>query len=78
MRIIKLADSKESRAQFLRGFKFTLGLVAGVNLRRAATAAAAGQRRQRLDGGSRAAEMIDQRAECTRTRYYGANAGSPK
>ena len=46
-----------------------LGIGARKNLHRSAGAAAPGERRQRLQRSTCAAEMIDQRAEGARARY---------
>jgi hypothetical protein len=62
----------------MRGLQFGLGILARKDARRRRSAAAAGERRQRGQRGARAAKVIDQVAERTGARYYGANPGKPE
>ncbi len=65
------------RAQFARGLDLALGLLARIDLRRAAAAAAPRQCRQRIKRGARAAEMIDQCAEGARPDILAADKPQP-
>jgi hypothetical protein len=76
--IIGLARGDKRGAQFVCGLDLALGLLARIDFRHGTTTAAARQTRQSLERRPGAAEMIDQGAKSARTRYYGANAGSPK
>jgi hypothetical protein len=75
-RVIGFADRDQADAKLACGFDLAFGLMARIDLRRDRAAAAPGECRQGVERGARAAKMIDQRAEGTRARYYGANAGS--
>ena len=76
-RIAGFADGDELCAQSVRGLDLALGLLARIDLRRAATAAAARQRRQRFQRCARAAEMIDQRPKGARTDILAADKAQP-
>jgi hypothetical protein len=61
-------------AHSLTGGKFGARIVLAADAPRTIGAAAPRQIRQPLQRRARAAEMIDQRTEGARPRYYGANA----
>ena len=69
LRIVRLAEPDQFDAARARGFQFGLGVLARTDARRARCAAAAGERRQGVKRGARAAIVIDQIAEGARTRY---------
>ena len=60
MRIAGFAQSHQRDSEFFRGGEFALGVFARADLHGAAGPAAPRQRRQCLQRGARAAEMIDQ------------------
>jgi hypothetical protein len=76
-RIIGLPQRHEGGAEFVGGRDLALGLRAGENLRRRAGAAAAGERRQRLECGTGAAEMIDEGAKRAWADILAANEPQP-
>ena len=75
-RIAGFADGDERHAELLRGFDFLLGRFARTNLRRS-SAAPPRQRGQGLERGARAAEMIDEGAECARPDILAADKAQP-
>ena len=76
-RIAGFAQGHERDAELLRRRDLALRIVARANLRRAAGAAAPRQRRQRLERGARAAEMIDQGAKRARADIRAADKAEP-
>jgi hypothetical protein len=73
-RIIRFAERDEADAAGARRFQLGRGVFARTNAGRPRVVAAAGERGQGVERGTRAAIVIDQVAERARTRYYGANA----
>jgi hypothetical protein len=75
-RIVRLAECDQGNAKFAASLDLALDFFAGANLRRAGAAAAC-QRRQRLERGARAAEMIEQRAKSARSDILTADKPQP-
>ncbi len=75
--IVRLAEPDQFDAARARGFQFGFGVLTRTDARRARRATAAGERRQSVKRGARAAIVINQIAERSGPDILGANKAQP-